>query len=98
MARPKGVWTPDIVRRRIQATKLAKALQDHVFGKNEMSATQIRAAEILLRKKVPDLNTTEFTGELTHREITDQPQTAEQWENQYADRLETPGGSSEGTH
>ncbi len=96
MARPKGVWTPDIVRKRIQATKLAKALQDHVFGKNEMSATQIRAAEILLRKKVPDLNTTEFTGELRHRDISDQPLSVDEWESRYG--LETPGGSSEGSH
>ena len=62
MARPKGIWTPDIVRARIQTTKLTDRLQDHALGKVKMEATQIRAAEILLKKAVPDLQSTELTG------------------------------------
>ena len=62
MARPRGIWTPDIVRQRIQATKLADRLQDHALGKLEMSKTQIMAATVLLKKSVPDLQSTELTG------------------------------------
>jgi len=62
VARPKGIWTPDIVRQRIQATKLADRLQDHALGRCEMSKTQIMAATVLLKKSVPDLQSTELTG------------------------------------
>lgn len=49
-------------RKRIQTGVLLKRLQDHVVGDVEMSATQLRAAEILLRKSIPDLSATELTG------------------------------------
>lgn len=62
MAARKTIWTPDIVRARIQTTQLAKRLQDHAFGKVKMEPTQIRAAEILLKKALPDLQSTELTG------------------------------------
>lgn len=41
---------------RIKTGMLIKRLSDHVRGDIEMTATQIRAAEILLRKSVPDLS------------------------------------------
>jgi len=34
----------------------------HVLEDAEMSSTQIRAAEILLKKTVPDLSATQLTG------------------------------------
>ncbi|MCH9837302.1 hypothetical protein K0U83_16670 [bacterium] len=49
-------------REKIQATQLVNRLQGHVNGKYEMSTTQIRAAEILLRKSLPDLQAVEMTG------------------------------------
>jgi len=42
-------------REKIQTSMLLNALQDHVLGKNKMKTTQIRAAEILLKKSLPDL-------------------------------------------
>jgi hypothetical protein len=66
---------------------IARRLVDHVMGKVELSATQVTAALGLLKKTLPDLNATEFTGELRHRDISDEPLTAEQWEQQYADSL-----------
>jgi hypothetical protein len=42
-------------RQKIRTTQLIKRLQDHVLGLTNMSASQVRAAEILLRKSVPDL-------------------------------------------
>jgi len=43
------------LRDRIKATEIIACLTAHVKGKADMSATQIRAAEILLRKCLPDL-------------------------------------------
>jgi hypothetical protein len=37
-------------------------LVGHVEGTNDMTQTQIKAADILLRKIVPDLARTEMTG------------------------------------
>lgn len=42
-------------REKIKASMLLNRLQDHVEGKVEMTSTQIRAAEILLKKCLPDL-------------------------------------------
>jgi len=62
MAVRKNLRHPDIVRQRIQTSQLINRLNNHVHGKCEMSQTQIRAAEILLKKALPDLQSTELTG------------------------------------
>lgn len=54
-------------RQAIQVSMLLKQLQKHVDGKVEMSTTQLRAAEILLKKAIPDLKSTELIGEIQHR-------------------------------
>jgi hypothetical protein len=41
---------------------LINRLQLHIFGKVEMSQTQVRAVEILLKKCLPDLESVEVTG------------------------------------
>lgn len=46
---------PEYWRKRIQTGQILGRLQRHVNGELELSATQIRAAEILLRKTLPDL-------------------------------------------
>lgn len=46
---------------------LIKRLQDHAFGKRELSPTQVRVIEILLRKLLPDLKAVKSTGETNHR-------------------------------
>lgn len=51
------------IRTKIQSTQLVNALSNHVFGKNEMSSTQIKAAEILLRKSLPDLTQVSGPGD-----------------------------------
>jgi hypothetical protein len=94
--RPKGIWTPDIVRQRIQTTKLAKALQDHVFGKNKMTSTQVRAAEVLLARTLPTLTQTELNvdGQLGTYDISDKPLTAEQWAAQAEDYMGAAAGTA----
>jgi hypothetical protein len=55
MACPAGAMLITEARQKIRTTQLIKRLQDHVLGLTNMSASQVRAAEILLRKSVPDL-------------------------------------------
>lgn len=55
MAARKRNWTPDIVRQRIRVAMLINRLQNHVAGKLAMTATQVQAANILMRKILPDM-------------------------------------------
>ncbi len=50
-------------RQKIQASQLINRVQGHALGDVEMSATQLKAAEILLRKVAPDLARTEVSGQ-----------------------------------
>jgi hypothetical protein len=52
---------------------ILKRLQDHVRGAVELEATQIRAAEILLNKSIPNLTSMELQAE-----ITETPRTPEE--------------------
>jgi len=47
-------------RERIQTSQLVNRLINHALGKNEMTQTQVRAAEILLKKALPDLQSVEM--------------------------------------
>ena len=47
----------------IRVGVIASRLYAHVNGENDLSATQINAAKILLAKLVPDLNRAEVTSE-----------------------------------
>lgn len=60
--RPIGKLHQDDIRSKIQASQLVNRLHGHVVGELEMSATQIKAAEILLRKSVPDLAAVTIDG------------------------------------
>lgn len=50
----------EMVRDKIQASQLINRLQDHALGDVELSASQIKAIEILLKKSVPDLSTVQI--------------------------------------
>jgi hypothetical protein len=50
-------------RSKIQTTQLINRLQNHALGKAKMSQTQVRAVEILLKKKVPDLSAMTLAGD-----------------------------------
>lgn len=52
----------DEVRSKIQTSQLINRLQDHALGKlDELSQTQLKAIEILLRKNLPDLSQVELS-------------------------------------
>lgn len=56
-------WTPERVRERIRVALLSKRLQDHALGKLEMTDSQRKATEILLKKTLPDLQSTTIRGD-----------------------------------
>lgn len=58
-----GKLHQDDVRSKIQASQLINRLTDHALDGLELSPTQIKAIEILLRKSLPDLSAVELTGE-----------------------------------
>jgi hypothetical protein len=52
------------MRERIDCNSLIKRLQKHASGEIEMSATQLRAAEILIKKVLPDLSSVTHSGDI----------------------------------
>jgi len=50
-------------REKIKTTQLINRLQDHALGAVEMSSTQVRAVEVLLKKRVPDLSAVTLQGD-----------------------------------
>jgi len=56
MAARKKIRHDENTRLKIQAAQLINRLSDHANGKVELSATQVRAIEVLLRKTLPDLS------------------------------------------
>jgi hypothetical protein len=61
-ARIRKTTLSDNWKARIQAGVILDRLVKHVNGEIEMSSSQIKAADILLKKTVPDLARTEVTG------------------------------------
>jgi len=55
----------DMVRAKIQASQLINVLQNHALNKEgeELSASRLKAIEILLRKSVPDLQSIQLSGD-----------------------------------
>lgn len=62
-ARNRKVTLTDAWKAKIQVSVISGRLYDHLQGKNQMTPTQIKAADILLKKLVPDLGRTEVVGE-----------------------------------
>ena len=54
----------DEVRTKIQTSQLVNVLQNHALGTDEIESTptRMKAIEILLRKSLPDLSSTEISG------------------------------------
>jgi hypothetical protein len=69
-----AMWIEE-TRKKVQTSQLINRLQDHVLGEVELSSTQVRAAEILLKKTLPDLsenkneNITRRIGEMSDDEL-----------------------------
>ena len=52
------------VREKIKASQIINALQNHIFGKHKLDASQVTAGLGLLKKCVPDLTSVELSGEV----------------------------------
>ena len=65
MAARKRLSHDDKTKRLIQASQLINRLNDHALCQNDvkMDKTQISAANILLRKVLPDLAVTQLVGD-----------------------------------
>lgn len=61
-ARKLKPFHSDEIRAKIQASQLINRLTDHAFDKVELSTTQIKAIEILLKKSVPDLSAVDINA------------------------------------
>ena len=53
----------DDVRAKIQTSQLVNRLTEHALGTVDLSPTQVRAIEILIKKTLPDLQSVELTGD-----------------------------------
>lgn len=54
----------DEVRQRIQTSQLINVLQEHALtGEGDFPMSRMKAIEILLKKRLPDLSSVELTGE-----------------------------------
>lgn len=53
----------DDVRAKIQTSQLINRLESHALGTLDLSATQIKAIEVLIKKTLPDLQSIELTGD-----------------------------------
>jgi hypothetical protein len=71
----------DETRAKIQTSQLINRLHNHVFEKTELSSTQLKSIEILLKKTLPDLSAVDHSGDMTLRhedalaELDDEPGT-----------------------
>ena len=72
-ARTRKIWHDETIRQKIKVGLLVKRLQDHTHGIVEMSQTQVRAAEILLRKAIPDLAAIEHSGDVQQSYVVRMP-------------------------
>lgn len=90
-ARTRKLKLTDTWREKIRIGMLLNHLRNHVLGRNEMTPTQVRAAEILLRKVLPDQASVEHSGEVQHSYIARMPEISEnveQWQKQHAPTLQ----------
>ena len=76
----------DEVRAKIQASNLITRLHKHIFENLELSLSQIRAIDILLKKCIPDLTSTTITSDVTVRYVAELPPmlSREEWEKKYS--------------
>lgn len=63
MAQRKYLYHPEEVKEKIKTTQLINRLQDHALGEIDLSPTQLRAAEILIKKVVPDTSAVTVSGD-----------------------------------
>jgi hypothetical protein len=64
VAARKQNWHTEETRQKIKVSQLLNRLNSHAEGELELSPTQLRAIEILLKKSLPDLQSIQISGEM----------------------------------
>lgn len=85
-ARIRKIRHDEETRAKIKASQLVNRLTEHVLGGIEMTSTQVRAAEVLLRKVLPDLASVEHSGEISNPSVVRAPAVApnaEEWQRDH---------------
>lgn len=81
--RKPGFVMSDEHRVKIQNSNILNALIEHVCGDREMSSTQVTAGVALLRKVLPDLQSTEISADVVTTVVSAKPMTPEEWAAQH---------------
>ena len=65
VGRPMGKLHQEDVRKKIQVGQLIKVLEDHALSdsEKELSASRLKAIQLLLNKSLPDLSSMQLTGD-----------------------------------
>lgn len=65
VGRPMGKLHQEDVRKKIQVGQLIKVLEDHALSNDEkeLSASRLKAIQLLLNKSLPDLSSMQLTGD-----------------------------------
>jgi hypothetical protein len=72
----------EVTRERIRAGVIIDRFQKHFMGELDLTPTQIRVGEVLLRKVIPDLTHTDLSTTFT---VEVPPQLSdEEWEKKYS--------------
>ncbi len=90
-ARTTKILHDERTKEKIKTTQLINRLQNHALGLVEMTASQVRATEILLKKTTPDLSASDNKNEITHHYVADVPtvsDTTEQWQQQHVPTIQ----------
>lgn len=77
----------EIWRASIRIGLIRNRLMKHFLGEIELSQTQLKAAEILINKTLPNMASVEHTGEVTHNYVARVPQQmpeANEWAQQHS--------------
>jgi hypothetical protein len=84
--RSPGFQMTEEHRGKIKCAAILNALNEHVLGLRDLSATQVTAGLGLLRKVLPDLSAAEIKSETTVRyvaRIPNKAQSSEEWQQQH---------------
>ena len=65
VGRPMGKLHQEDVRKKIQVGQLIKVIEDHALStdEKELSASRLKAIQLLLNKSLPDLSSMQLTGD-----------------------------------
>ena len=79
-ARTRRIAHDANTRAKIKASQIINRLQKHIDGEVELESTQIRAAEILLNKCLPNLQSVEMKVEGEVATVTRTAMSVDEWQ------------------